>query len=265
MFAEAERGDIRFWHLPHWTERGIIHGFLGADLDLLQRESLSRFQTVFAPDNSQLYLLRQVHGVEIVSPMAGSARDQMPASRPEGDGWFSRPLSGHNQDMPRAILGILTADCFPVLIHCIKSHASAALHCGWRGAVGGLVQKTLKLFLADGSTPDSLEFAVGPGASAKSYEVGSDLALLFAAAGAELAASLKTSVSIVQTHCGRSFCNIAGLLELQARAAGLESGRIYLHPGCTITDSELFSFRRQKDLAGRQLSFVAQHIIQKEP
>ena len=70
-------------------------------------------------------------------------------------------------------IGILTADCVPVLIYDPIKDIVGAIHSGWRGVYKGIIQNTLKKLLKLGSQKKNLIIAIGPCISQKNYEVGS--------------------------------------------------------------------------------------------
>lgn len=69
------------------------------------------------------------------------------------------------------ILGVLTADCAPVLLADNKNQIVAAVHAGWRGAFSGIVQNTIKKMLELGANIDSISMAIGPTIQQDSYEI----------------------------------------------------------------------------------------------
>ena len=73
---------------------------------------------------------------------------------------------------PGVILGVLTADCAPVLLADPAAGVVAAAHAGWRGALTGVIETTVAAMVALGATPERLAAAVGPCIAQASYEVG---------------------------------------------------------------------------------------------
>lgn len=67
---------------------------------------------------------------------------------------------------------VRTADCVPVLLHDPVRQVVAAIHAGWRGAVAGIVPKTVALLASRfGTVPKDVRMAIGPSAGACCYEV----------------------------------------------------------------------------------------------
>jgi YfiH family protein len=101
---------------------------------------------------THLVSLIQVHGTHII-PVLG------PCEKPQkGDGLLTHT--------PGVMVGVLTADCVPLLWACPQSQRVAAIHSGWRGTLGGIVEKARELF----SSPPYV--AIGPAIQQASFEVG---------------------------------------------------------------------------------------------
>lgn len=72
-------------------------------------------------------------------------------------------------------LGVLTADCAPVLFCDAQAGVVGAAHAGWKGAVGGVLEATVLEMTRLGAKPQNIRAAVGPCIHQKSYEVGTEL------------------------------------------------------------------------------------------
>ena len=77
-------------------------------------------------------------------------------------------------DQKKIIIGILTADCAPVLIFDKKLKIISAIHAGWKGAYKGIIQNVVEQLRKRGSKTKNLIAAIGPCISQKSYEVQND-------------------------------------------------------------------------------------------
>lgn len=105
-----------------------------------------------------LVTLNQVHGASVVvatSPGEGIA---------EADGLVTT--------VPHLALGILTADCGPVLLYDPKARVIGACHAGWKGAKAGIVQETLSVMVDLGAKRENTYAALGPTIQQQNYEVG---------------------------------------------------------------------------------------------
>jgi YfiH family protein len=74
-------------------------------------------------------------------------------------------------DCPGVLLGVLTADCAPVLFADEEAGVAAAAHSGWRGAIGGVNEATIEAMEQLGARRERIAAAIGPSVEQKSYEV----------------------------------------------------------------------------------------------
>ena len=77
----------------------------------------------------------------------------------------------NQKNMP---IGVLTADCVPILICERKKKIVAAIHAGWKGAYRDIISKVIQFMIKKGSNPKNITAAIGPAISAKNYEVKAD-------------------------------------------------------------------------------------------
>lgn len=94
-----------------------------------------------------------------------------PAGRAEGDALVT--------DRPGLVVGVLSADCAPVLLADAEAGVVAAAHAGWRGALGGIVANTVTSMTRLGARPQRIFAAVGPCIAQASYEVGPEFRARF--------------------------------------------------------------------------------------
>jgi YfiH family protein len=71
-------------------------------------------------------------------------------------------------------IGVLTADCAPILIHDQNNKMIAAIHAGWKGAFKGIIKKVIKFMIKKGCSPKNMTAVIGPCISFKNYEVKQD-------------------------------------------------------------------------------------------
>ena len=84
----------------------------------------------------------------------------------------SRAADGMATSTPGLALGILTADCQPVLLGDPETGIVGAAHAGWRGALSGIIESTIRAMVELGAHRKSIRAAVGPAISQPNYEVG---------------------------------------------------------------------------------------------
>lgn len=110
-----------------------------------------------------LCTLYQVHGADV----ATVKRPWLPEQRPRADALVT--------DRPGLVLGILTADCGPVLFADPASGVIGAAHAGWKGALGGVLAATVTAMEALGAKRSRIRAVLGPTIAGASYEVSADL------------------------------------------------------------------------------------------
>ena len=107
----------------------------------------------------QLVSVYQVHSPDCVTVLAPWGDD----ARPQADALVT--------DRPGLALGIVTADCAPVLLADRSAGVIGAAHAGWKGAVGGVTDRTIAAMEALGARREAISAAVGPCIAQASYEV----------------------------------------------------------------------------------------------
>jgi len=172
----------------------------------------------------RLLSLHQTHSIAVVA--AGP------------DGWTERPRADAAvTDVPGLALGILTADCAPVLLADPEAGVVGAAHAGWRGALDGVLEATLAAMGRLGARVGSVRAVVGPTISQRAYEVGQEFFERFRdeEAGYER--------FFVPGGGGRMHFDLPGFVLARLRAAGVaEAGWI---GACTYSAPErFFSYRR---------------------
>ncbi|KIX84412.1 peptidoglycan editing factor PgeF [Thermus filiformis] len=176
--------------------------------------------------------LRQVHGTQ-VHWVEGPGTW-------EGDGLLTAT--------PGLLLRVGVADCYPLLLYHPKG-AVGALHAGWRGVVGGILPRAVALLEERGLDPEHLHLAIGPGIGGRCYQVGEEVAEVFAEA------RLPTFAPDPQAP-GKYLLDLEAALLLQAQRAGLAPERVYRVGLCTHCDPRLFSHRRDRGRTGRMWGVI---------
>ena len=183
----------------------------------------------------KLALLHQVHGARVVAPVAGSGAT---GDRPEGDAWAGRPAPGH-------LLGILTADCLPVLLVHPPSGRLAVVHAGWRGAVAGVAEATLA---ALGVPAGEVLAALGPVIGPCCYQVGEEVA---AAAGVD-----SPHLFPWDGAPGHFRFDLSGYLRGRLLTAGVVVEHIDTLARCTHCDAGCFYSHRRAAEPQRMVAFA---------
>ncbi len=191
----------------------------------------------------QLLTVKQVHGTDLLL-IDDENLDLSHFLSIEADGIITNQRG--------FMIGVLVADCIPLLLHHPAKGVVAAIHVGWRGAAAGIIARaieTMKVhFHCD---PDEILAAVGPGIGAHRFEVDRPVREAFRN-GSGFWNQISTEVSLGhwQVDLALSCC-------LQLETAGVRTENIDSVAECTCCHQELFfSYRRDDGQTGRQLGFV---------
>ena len=185
---------------------------------------------------------RQVHGATAV--MAEACRPPGPA--PEADAVIATTRG--------VVVGVVTADCVPILLATEQGEGVAAVHAGWRGLACGVVGAgVLELARASGATPAGIAAAIGPHIGHCCYEV--DAPVLDAIAARLGPAALAHATPVRPDHW---LLDLGALATLALVRAGVPPPAIGNAAACcTACDPERFhSHRRDGPAAGRLVHFV---------
>jgi hypothetical protein len=181
-------------------------------------ENRGRVATAAGFDIDRLALAKQVHGADVIQVGAGDS-----GVLGEADVLVT--------SAPGTTIGIMTADCSPVML--VGRGKAAVVHAGWRGVVAGAVESGLE------QVPDASHAWIGPSIHACCYEVGPEVIDAFRDRGLPVAD---------ESHVDPAEAAAAIL-----RASGVAN--VDVSPDCTHCDRRYFSFRRD-GLTGRQGGFV---------
>jgi len=245
------------------ASRGIVHGFFGreggrsggiyASLNcgfgssddkavVAANRGIVAAALGVAPGPDALRTVHQVHGCTVARP----ERPWSPQDAPKADAMVT--------DRPGIALGILTADCAPLLLADPNKGVIGAAHAGWRGALHGVAQATVAAMRELGADPARMIAAVGPCIAQVSYEVGAAFPEPF------LAQDPSHAGFFAPGRDGRHQFDLTGYVAAMLRQAGVATvERLDLD---TCADPQrFFSYRRATHRGepdyGRQISAIA--------
>lgn len=193
-------------------------------------------------DRDRLVTLRQVHSA--VAVVLEGAVPQPSAI--EADAVVTRAKG--------LAIGVLTADCVPVLLAEPDAGIVAAIHAGWRGAKDGIIGAAVETMRGLGADVARIRAAIGPAISAAAYEVGEDFRAAFLETHHRAEPRFHMPPGSRRPHF-----DLPGFVADELAAAGVGSVEASGH--CTFADeSILFSYRRSRlrneaDY-GRQISAI---------
>jgi YfiH family protein len=190
------------------------------------RENRRRVAATFALGEADLLTLHQIHSTEVLT--IADQRWTSPGA-PRADGLVS--------DRPGVVLGVMAADCAPVLLADGAAGVIGAAHAGWRGALGGVVEATIAAMERLGARRERLHAAIGPCIGRDSYEVGPEFPAPFLAQDEANKAFFRTAA-----RAGHFLFDLAGYLERRIARAGVAASATG-HDTLASTD-DFFSYRR---------------------
>jgi YfiH family protein len=193
-------------------------------------------------NRSWMLSVRQVHGTDALIV----DRPVTAADRFEG-GWDALVT-----DQPGVTVVVRTADCVPVLVYDRRRTAVAAIHAGWRGALAGIVPKTIELMAARFAIQTGdLRVSIGPSAGPCCYEV--DHAVL-----EPLRRDRADWPSLLREDRGiNARLDLKALVLRQTAEMGIPEQQITVVNVCTICHPALFySYRREGRVNGTMLNGI---------
>lgn len=198
-------------------------------------ENLRRVATAAEFPLDRLVRARQVHGDVVL------AADEVGADTEADALWC-----GRMRREPLAVVGVMTADCVPILLCDREATVVAATHSGWKGTVANIAARTVETVVASsGVEPDRLLAAIGPCIEVAAFEVGEEVAERFDPRFVHRKFGPKPHVDLVA--CVRA----------QLEDAGIPAHQIERVGECTHANPELyFSYRRDGAGIGQQLSLI---------
>jgi YfiH family protein len=251
--------DLLCLKVPPWENRsGLLHGFLGrrggksvgpyAGLNLSFRvgddpetvkDNLCDMKKTVGVHDLRIVTMKQMHGEQIIE-----VKDKALKEAGEGDAMVTEERE--------LFLGVLTADCVPILFTVRGRRLVAVAHAGWRGTLAGVVPKMIH-YLKDRYEvdPGSIEAALGPAIGPCCYEIGADVSGPLVRKWGGLAGRC------LQSSDGKQFLDLRELNHLLLQDAGLPPEQIFSVGPCTCCEAgDFFSYRREKKETGRQISFI---------
>ena len=204
-------------------------------------ENRTRVATWLGTQEPRLLTVYQIHSAEAVNVTVPWAR----GDAPKADGMAT--------NVPGIALGVLAADCAPVLFADVSAGVIGSAHAGWKGAIGGVVESVVSLMETLGAKRARIRASIGPCISQASYEVGPEFRARFVESADENAGYFVPS-----TRADHWQFDLPGFVRARLAVAGVE---VDVVGACTYEDEKgFFSYRRATHRAepeyGRNLSAI---------
>ena len=197
-----------------------------------------------------LVTVHQVHSADVVTvtepwPDPGSSPGL--AARPKADALVT--------NRPGLLLGILTADCAPILLADATAGVIGAAHAGWKGALAGVTDATISAMEALGARRDRIAAAIGPCIAQASYEVDDDFEARFVVADTFNARFFRMGRE------GHAWFDLEAYVAMRLEAAGVATVE-KLGLDTYADDLSFYSYRRATHRSepgyGREISVIGQ-------
>ena len=245
--------------LSEATGNGIAHGFFtraggvseglyaGLNVGLGSkdepervRENRARVAGWFGAGADDLATLYQIHSPDVITVNGPDGGE-----RPKADGQVTAT--------PGVVLGVLTADCGPVLFADAGARVIGCAHAGWKGAFDGVLENTIAAMEALGARRQNIVASLGPSISRANYEVGPEFHERFIARDEGWARFFAPS-----GKPGHYMFDLPGLTASRLEQAGVRAENLDI---CTYADeASFFSYRRSTHRNepdyGRQISAI---------
>lgn len=147
--------------------------------------------------------------------------------------------------IPGLTLAIQVADCAAVLLWDSSAQIIAALHAGWRGAVGDIVPKGIEMMIEEGAKPEKISAFVSPCLSVENFEVGQEVAEQF------------PDEQVDYQNFEKPHVNLKNFIKQQMLEAKIPEKNIEIHADCTVAKAEkYYSYRREGNQSGRMMALI---------
>jgi polyphenol oxidase len=216
----------------------------GGDDPAHVRENRARVAEAVGVPRQALLGLKQVHSATVVT---------VTDPWPEGAGPEADAMVTNRQGLA---LGIITADCAPVLFVDREAGVIGAAHAGWTGAVAGVLEAAVAAMRELGACPGRIRAAIGPCIQQASYEVGADMRARVLAGNDGLGESFFAP----DARPDHWQFDLPGYCHARLRGAGVEAAALSVD---TVPDEARFFSHRRRVLAGggeigHQISVIVQ-------
>lgn len=204
-------------------------------------ENRTRVAAWFGQPLARLATVNQVHSARAVVVDA-----HYRGERPEADALVTAT--------PGLVLGVLSADCGPILFADDEAKVVGAAHAGWKGALTGILEATIDAMIGLGARREAIFACLGPSITARHYEVGPEFIARFTEADAAYERFFTPSA-----RNGHAMFDLPALTLKRLRDAGVTAETLGL---CTYDDeARFFSYRRKTHRNetdyGRQISAIS--------
>jgi YfiH family protein len=223
---------------------GLVHGISTRHYGSMKDQGQINFSNINAflgtldTDPDRLVLSEQVHGSNCI------ILNDIPAEK------LIKNADGLIAVKKNILIGVVTADCLPILLYDSKKSIVGVAHGGYKGISKQIINKIIKKFHNLGSNIDDVYAGIGPAAGACCYEVSKDKIEMFQ----EIFPSYN---DWYRKENGRFFLDLKKIAFLNLKEEGIRQEKIEVSDICTIHRTDrFFSYRKEGEKAGRFISII---------
>ncbi len=212
------------------------------------RKNREQLCNVIGIDVRSLYVPHQTHGTELL--LVENDFVTAPAKQQVQMLYGKDALLSSQKGV---CIAVSTADCVPILLYAKNKQVIGAVHAGWRGTCGRILQRSVQTMVSHyGCSSKEIHAVIGPSISKDAFEVGNEVYEAFHANGFEMDAIASRHPDTGKHHIDLWEANRLQLLQL-----GVPAEQIQLTGVCTYTHGDTyFSARRLGTASGRMLTGI---------
>jgi polyphenol oxidase len=241
MFAQTKPGILQSQLLN--SDERIVHAYTTRFLgDMRTNEPRAHLKTLLGVASFRTVGAKQVHGTDIhvvTEEDFGKTVHQV-------DGL----VAAQNELSQQVLLGVITADCVPILFADPKKRIIGAAHSGWRGTLGRIGKHMIDAMQSLGSYAGDIVVGIGPHIGPCCYDVPIDRAQSFIA--------VFEDASVVSRRDGQLYLNLSLAVKETLRERGIRASHIDVSELCTASNPHvLYSYRNpQHQSYGEQIAVI---------
>lgn len=146
-------------------------------------------------------------------------------------------------------LGVITADCIPLLFYDPKQKRVAVVHAGWRGLLSEIMKGAVSVMVTKGTDPKDLVVGIGPCIGVCHYDIAKEHA-------EKLLGKFPDWKPFIASRDDKLFLDLAGVARYQLQSIGILESNIEQANYCTFEQKDLYSYRREGEDFGEMMGVI---------